>query len=68
MKAKLVLERANNHTEIFSICQSQKQSSWQNLRSNVSTIEQILFKYSHGKISEELFFVVVVEFFLISLD
>ncbi len=67
MKAKLVPERANNHTEIFCICQSQKQSSWQNLRSNVRTIEQILFKYSCGKISEELFFV-VVEFFLISLD
>ncbi len=32
MKAKLVPERANNHTEIFSTCQSQKQSSWQNLR------------------------------------
>jgi hypothetical protein len=35
---------------------------------NVRTIEQILFKYSHDKISEELFFVVVVVFFLISLD
>jgi hypothetical protein len=36
---------------------------------NVRNKEQILFKYSRDKISEELFLVVVIiEFFLISLD